>query len=225
MKDFILKKYPTLKYLFAALMLCFFLLVFRIKTTHDYFGLFLVWNLFLAFIPLGIAWYAEAQTQVINNNPRIIALLAIWLLFLPNAPYVITDLIHLSYSPEDWFWYDMMTISVFALLSLYFGFESIRVWRKLFVKQIAAKWVNLATVAVLILCGFGIYLGRFIRFNSWDVVINPLELLYTIAQYLINPIQNHRVWIFTLSFGLLLNAGYFSFQFWLTKKQNHDSTC
>ncbi|MCC4213903.1 DUF1361 domain-containing protein [Leeuwenhoekiella parthenopeia] len=225
MKNFILKKYTTLKYLLATLLLCFFLLVFRIKTTHDYFGLFLVWNLFLAFIPLGIAWYAEAQERLEKQKLQLFTALAVWLLFLPNAPYVITDLIHLSYSPEDWLWYDLVTISVFALLSLYFGFESIRVWRKLLATQIAAKWVNLATVAVLILCGFGIYLGRFIRFNSWDVVTNPLELLYTIAQYLINPIQNHRVWIFTLSFGLLLNAGYFSFQFWLTKKQNHDSTC
>lgn len=110
MKDFILKKYPTLKHLFAALMLCFFLLVFRIKTTHDYFGLFLVWNLFLAFIPLGIAWYVEAQAQLAKQELQLFTALAVWLLFLPNAPYVITDLIHLSYSPEEWFWYDVVTI-------------------------------------------------------------------------------------------------------------------
>ncbi|MAW94482.1 MULTISPECIES: DUF1361 domain-containing protein [unclassified Leeuwenhoekiella] len=225
MKNFILNKYTTLKYLFAALILCFFLLVFRIKSTHDYFGLFLVWNLFLAFVPLGIAWYVEAQTQILKNKLKIATLLAIWLLFLPNAPYVITDLVHLSYSPPNWFWYDVITISVFALLSLYFGFQSIRVWRKLFATQITAKGLNLATIAVLLLCGFGIYLGRFIRFNSWDLVTNPFDLAYTILQYLINPIQHRWVWIFTLSFGLLLNAGYFSFQFWLTQKQPHDATC
>lgn len=225
MKNFILNKYTTLKYLSLALLLCFFLLVFRIKSTHDYFGLFLVWNLFLAFIPLGIAWYVEAQTPLLNQKFKITILLAIWLLFLPNAPYVITDLIHLSYSPANWFWYDVVTISVFALLSLYFGFESIRVWRRLLAAQITAKGLNLATIAVLLLCGFGIYLGRVVRFNSWDLVTNPFDLTYTILQYLINPIQNRWVWIFTLSFGLLLNAGYFSFQFWLTKKQSHDATC
>ena len=218
MKNFILNKYTTLKYLFAALLLCFFLLVFRIKTTHAYFGLFLVWNLFLAFIPLGIAWYVEAQGRLAKQKLQRNTALAVWLLFLPNAPYVITDMVHLSYSPPEWLWYDGITISAFALLSLYFGFQSILVWRKVLSKTLSATGLNLTTILVLILCGFGIYLGRFIRFNSWDLVTHPVLLFKTIAHYLVNPIQNHQVWIFTLSFGLLLNAGYFSFQFWLTKK-------
>ena len=123
MKDFILNKYNTLKYLFGALLLCFFLLVFRIKTTHDFFGLFLVWNLFLAFVPLGVAWYMQHRGTQLNSISKY-TLLVLWLLFLPNAPYVITDVIHLSYSPSNWFIYDGITIGVFALLSLYFGFQS-----------------------------------------------------------------------------------------------------
>lgn len=224
MKNFIFEKYSILKYLVAALLLCFLLLAFRIKTTQDFFGLFLVWNLFLAFIPLAIAWYVEAQKQVINPKFKMIAA-AIWLLFLPNAPYVMTDLIHLTYSTPNWFWYDVITISAFALLSLYLGFESIRVWRKLCIEYLSTHLLNLATIAVLVLCGFGIYLGRVVRFNSWDLLTQPGDLGYTIFQYLINPIEHKWVWIFTFGFGLFLNLGYFGFQILLNTKSSENATC
>lgn len=211
MKDFILNKYNTLKYLFGALLLCFFLLVFRIKTTHDFFGLFLVWNLFLAFVPLGIAWYVQHRGTQLNSISKY-TLLVLWLLFLPNAPYVITDLIHLSYSPSNWFIYDGITIGVFALLSLYFGFQSLIEVRKLFKTKIAETWLNTLTAGVLILCGFGIYLGRVVRFNSWDLITNPLDLFGTIGLYLINPIEHKSVWIFTLGFGIFLNFSFFLFR-------------
>ena len=213
MKDFILNKYNTLKYLFGALLLCFFLLVFRIKTTHDFFGLFLVWNLFLAFVPLGIAWYVQHRGTQLNSISKY-TLLVLWLLFLPNAPYVITDVIHLSYSPSNWFIYDGITIGTFALLSLYFGFQSLIEVRKLFKSELAETWLNALTMGVLILCGFGIYLGRVVRFNSWDLITNPLDLLSTISLYLINPIEHKSVWMFTLGFGIFLNFGFFLFKTW-----------
>ena len=213
MKDFILNKYNTLKYLFGALLLCFFLLVFRIKTTHDFFGLFLIWNLFLAFVPLGIAWYLQHKKSHINSVLKY-ALLVLWLLFLPNAPYVITDLIHLAYSPLNWFIYDGITIAAFALFSLYFGFQSLIEVRKLFKPEIAEARLNIFTSGVLILCGFGIYLGRVVRFNSWDLITNPLDVFSTIGHYLINPIENKSVWLFTLGFGIFLNFFFFLFKMW-----------
>ncbi|MEC8683477.1 MAG: DUF1361 domain-containing protein [Bacteroidota bacterium] len=216
MKDFIITKYDTLKYLFGALLLCLCLLVFRIKTTHDFFGLFLIWNLFLAFVPLGIAWYLQHKKSHINSVLKY-ALLVLWLLFLPNAPYVITDLIHLAYSPLNWFIYDGITITAFAFLSLYFGFQSLIEVRKLFKPEIAEARLNIFTSGVLILCGFGIYLGRVVRFNSWDLITNPLDLFSTIGHYFINPIENKSVWLFTLGFGIFLNFSFFLFKMW---KQN-----
>ncbi|HBO30355.1 MAG TPA: hypothetical protein DD462_11210 [Leeuwenhoekiella sp.] len=213
MKDFIITKYDTLKYLFGALLLCLCLLVFRIKATHDFFGLFLIWNLFLAFVPLGIAWYLQHKKSHINSVLKY-ALLVLWLLFLPNAPYVITDLIHLAYSPLNWFIYDGITIAAFALFSLYFGFQSLIEVRKLFKPQIAEARLNIFTSGVLILCGFGIYLGRVVRFNSWDLITNPLDVFSTIGHYLINPIENKSVWLFTLGFGIFLNFFFFLFKMW-----------
>ncbi|MEC8884968.1 MAG: DUF1361 domain-containing protein [Bacteroidota bacterium] len=213
MKDFIITKYDTLKYLFGALLLCLCLLVFRNKATHDFFGLFLVWNLFLAFVPLGIAWYMQHRNTHLNSISKYV-LLVLWLLFLPNAPYVITDLIHLAYSPLNWFIYDGITITAFAFLSLYFGFQSLIEVRKLFKTELAEARLNIFTAGVLILCGFGIYLGRVVRFNSWDLITNPLDLFSTIGHYFINPIENKSVWLFTLGFGFFLNFSFFLFKTW-----------
>ena len=221
MKNFIITKYTTLKNLFAAVLLCFFLLVFRIKSTQDYFGLFLVWNLFLAFIPLGIAWYA----QQLKPGLKSYLLLGIWLLFLPNAPYVITDLVHLSYSPSHWLIYDAFVILLFAAISLYFGFLSILEMRRHFKTKYSNTLLNAAIACILLLCGFGIYLGRVVRFNSWDVVTNPLELMRTIARFLYHPFTYAGVWLFTLGFGLLLNLAYFIFQEIFKSKKVYNGTC
>ncbi|RXG29937.1 DUF1361 domain-containing protein [Leeuwenhoekiella marinoflava] len=224
MKEFILTKYATLKYLFIALLVCFLLLVFRIKTTHDTFGLFLVWNLFLAFIPLGIVWFMQFNKKLFLNPIKKILTLVLWLLFLPNAPYVLTDLIHLSYSPSQWFIYDAMVILAFAGISLYFGFQSILELRRLLKNKINKKLLNIATLSILVLCGFGVYLGRVVRFNSWDLVTNPFELFTTIFQFLINPIEHKLVWLFTLVFEIFLNAAFYIFQLWHNSIGNYDTT-
>ncbi|MFD2826643.1 DUF1361 domain-containing protein [Leeuwenhoekiella polynyae] len=224
MKEFILTKYTTLKHLFIALLVCFLLLVFRVKTTHDYFGLFLVWNLFLAFIPLGIVWFIQFNKKLFLNPIKKFFVLVLWLLFLPNAPYVLTDLIHLSYSTSQWFVYDAIVILTFAGISLYFGYQSILELRRLLKNTINKKLLNIATISVFILCGFGIYLGRVVRFNSWDLVTNPFELFTTILQFLINPVKHKLVWLFTLAFGILLNAGFYIFQLGHKSTRNYDST-
>ncbi|RXG13318.1 putative membrane protein [Leeuwenhoekiella aestuarii] len=224
MKKFILTKYTTLKHLFIALLVCFLLLVFRVKTTHDYFGLFLVWNLFLAFIPLGIVWFMKFNKELFLNPIKKFFMLLLWLLFLPNAPYVLTDLIHLSYSPSQWFVYDAVVILTFAGVSLYFGYQSILELRRLLKNTINKKLLNIATISVFILCGFGIYLGRVVRFNSWDLVTNPFELFTTILQVLTNPVEYKFVWLFTLAFGTLLNAGFYIFQLGHKSISNYDST-
>jgi len=223
MKEFILTKYTTLKYLFITLLTCCLLLAFRIKTTHDCFGLFLVWNLFLAFIPLSIVWFMQFNKKLFQNPLKKYLAIGLWLLFLPNAPYVLTDLVHLSYSPSQWMVYDAVLILMFAGISLYFGYQSILELRRFLENTINKKLLNIATISVFILCGFGIYLGRVVRFNSWDLVTNPFELFTTVLRFLINPIEHKLVWLFTLVFGILLNAGFYIFQLWHKSIINYDT--
>lgn len=224
MKNFILNKYVTLKYLFIAFLVCFLLLIFRIKTMQNYFGLFLVWNLFLAFIPLSIVWFMQFNKKLFQNPLKKYLAISLWLLFLPNAPYVLTDLVHLSYSPQNWMAYDSITILCFALLSLYFGFLSILELREMLKREFSKNILNIATAFILVLCGFGIYLGRVVRFNSWDLLTNPLELIQTIADFIYYPFLYKWVWVFTLAFGILLNASFYIFQFWHKSINSYDTT-
>lgn len=169
----------------------------RIGIAGNFKGLFLVWNLFLAWIPFLISFL------LVHPKNRLGALfmvpfLGLWLLFLPNAPYLITDLIHLR--PRDGvpLWYDATILFVFAFLGLLLGIVS-----SLFVHEIMEKyigpfkaWLFLSTCFTL--SGYGIYLGRFLRWNSWDLLVNPIELLRDSFFRLTNPIAIAVTGIFAL---------------------------
>lgn len=209
MKTQIKTRYTQHKYICIATICCAILLVIRLKITGDFFGLFLVWNLFLAFIPLGIVWLLKEQNTLLKNNFIVALILGIWLLFLPNSPYILTDLIHLSYSNPSWFYYDSILIISFAITGLYFAFLSIYELKMIFRKQFSRSVLNTGIVSVLYLSAFGIYLGRILRFNSWDILANPLVLFKTLLQFVLSPVENSGVWLFTFIFGTLLTVLYF----------------
>ena len=158
--------------------LCCAMLSYRVANAHCSSYIFLAWNLLLAIIPLGIAYYLYSYDQRYPGRYfLIIALALLWLLFLPNAPYIITDFVHLRTRPNIPLWYDVMLLFAFSvtgliagLISLYFIHEVV----ELLVNKLTGwLFIGLATV----LCGFGVYLGRVVRFNSWDLFTNTWHLL------------------------------------------------
>ncbi|MFI8380286.1 DUF1361 domain-containing protein [Leeuwenhoekiella sp. NPDC079379] len=209
MKTRIETHYTQLKFICIATICCAVLLMIRLKITRDFFGLFLVWNLFLASIPLGIVWLLKEQKTLIKNNFIVALAFGIWLLFLPNSPYILTDLIHLSYSNPSWFYYDSILIISFAITGLYFGFLSIYELKMIFRKKFNLSVLNTGIIAVLYLSALGIYLGRILRFNSWDILANPTVLFKTLLQFVLSPVENSEVWLFTFIFGTLLTVLYF----------------
>ncbi len=92
----------------------------RIKITGSYFFLFLVWNLFLALIPFAISTYLVSKPEI--SKVRLFLWATVWLLFLPNAPYIVTDLVHLKLHNPFWGWFDVLLLVSFAIngLLLYF---------------------------------------------------------------------------------------------------------
>src|SRR5215212_3141333 len=109
--------------LLAASVLCVGLLELRIRETGDGFYRFLVWNLFLAWIPLVLAAVAYARSRR-GLGSLTAALLVAWLMFFPNAPYLLTDFIHLAQGPAP-LWYDALMLSAFAWTGLLLGFASL----------------------------------------------------------------------------------------------------
>ncbi|WP_170110583.1 DUF1361 domain-containing protein [Flavilitoribacter nigricans] len=145
--------------------------------------LFLVWNLFLAWVPYGISLLIRPE------QPRWwrYILLGAWLPFFPNAPYIITDLLHLQERLPVPLWYDMLTIFSFAWTGLIFGYLSlIRIQKHCF-DQWGPVMSNLITAGVWLLAGLGIYIGRFLRWNSWDVLTSPRALVADLGSIFADP--------------------------------------
>lgn len=137
---------------------------------------FLLWNAFLALVPWGLARLVE-RASARRQRATTAALLGAWLLFLPNAPYLVTDLLHLRARPPVPHWYDVLLLGTAALLGLLAGaFSLVRVQRVLR-RHRGGRVARLVVLAAITLSGFGIYLGRFERFNSWDLILHPWTVL------------------------------------------------
>lgn len=187
-----------------------FILMIRMKLTHSYYYLFLVWNLFLAFIPFAISTYLSFQQKI--NSVILIAISIVWLLFLPNAPYIITDLFHLQYSHPNSIWLDVLTISAFAVTGMYFFYQSLLTMETIFKKKFGKTTSTYMTPIFIVLVAFGVYLGRYLRFNSWEILSQPLSIFESITSIIFNPKTNHNVWLFTALFALFLAVFYYAFK-------------
>ncbi|MBF9220867.1 DUF1361 domain-containing protein [Hymenobacter ruricola] len=191
----------------TSLALSFLLIVGRVLMTGHFTFLFLIWNLFLAVIP-----FALSTLLGIAQGPLRVRLLlpvgAAWLLFFPNAPYILTDLFHLDARPGVPLWYDLALILSCAWNGLMLAYASLSDMQRLVQARLGfwSGWV-FATLALL-LSSFGIYLGRYLRFNSWDVLANPLTLFYDIVNRILHPFSFPGTWGVTLVFGLFLLVGY-----------------
>jgi uncharacterized membrane protein len=193
--------------LLAASVLSIGTLVAQIQATHDHRYTFLLWNLFLAWVPLIAAAVAFALAQR-GVGGLVGVLVAVWLLFFPNAPYLLTDFIHLHGNGPSPLWYDALMLSSFAWTALMLGFASLYLIHAIIRRRVgaAAGWV--VVVCALGLASFGVYLGRFARFNSWDVVTRPHLVLSVIRQDLDSPLHDPRMVIALLVLTASLLVGY-----------------
>lgn len=181
----------------------------RVISTGNLRYLFLVWNLFLAWIPMVFALLAcEKYRSASARDWRFLGLAGAWLLFFPNAPYIFTDLIHLTTRYFPHFWVDLIIILLCALTGLVLGFVSLYLMQSVVARVLgrAAGWLFIAAVAVL--SGFGIYLGRFLRFNSWDVLFKPRQLYHDIGNWVANPLANPNALTFPALFAMFLFITY-----------------
>ena len=169
----------------------------------------LAWNLFLAWLPLIFSVLAcERYEQGSGRDWRFLSFGAAWLLFFPNAPYIFTDLMHLVVRFSEHFWLDLVLILLFALTGLVLGFLSLYLMQSV-VKEMygwTASWVFVAGVACV--SSFGIYLGRFLRFNSWDVVFKPYEFYDKLGSWASQSYGKPATFPFLVLFSTFLFISY-----------------
>lgn len=198
-KDLLFDKYIPIRNISIGILVTTLLLTIRIKLTQDPLFIFLGWNLILALIPFGIALFIYKNPSILSRWYSRIALALIWLLFLPNAPYIITDFIHLQISKSNFFVLDFILIASCAITGVLSGVYSFKIMIELLSLFYSKKFMNLLSIAISFLCGFGVYLGRVVRLNSWDIFTRPWHTCILILESIAEPLA----WIITVSFGCL----------------------
>jgi uncharacterized membrane protein len=182
----------TIPALLAASAFCVLLVVYRRHHTGDAFYDFLVWNLVLAWVPFVLALLAYAKARS-GGGALVVVLGVLWLLFFPNAPYLLTDFIHLHESITTPLWYDALMLAAIAWTGLVLGFASLYVMQTIWDRSAGAFVSWLGVVGALALASFGVYLGRFLRFNSWDALVHPRRIAHVVRTELENPFQHPRL--------------------------------
>jgi uncharacterized membrane protein len=162
--------------------LCLALVLGRTLFSHTSHFQFLVWNLFLAWIPLVLAALIHRIAARRGDLARLIVVpgALVWLLFFPNAPYIVTDFVHLGQFHDNVpGWFDVMLISWYAWTGLMLGVVSLRLMQEIVARAMGSRVGWLFVVLVTVAGSIGIYLGRFLRWNSWNLFQAPLSLADT----------------------------------------------
>jgi len=191
----IYEQLPFIQKMSIATSFSLLLVLIRYLKTDTIQYLFLVWNLFLACIPYTITLLLDIRK---TNRFVFWCSFCIWLSFLPNSPYIITDLQHLRSSTLQHVWFDVLLILSFAINGLILGFTSLQMMQKSIQQRFSKKISTISTYTILLLCGFGIYLGRVLRWNSWDLLQNPIKILSDISKRVLFPIEHIHTWVFTM---------------------------
>lgn len=186
------------------------LLLARVFTSGRFSYAFLAWNLFLAYIPFLISNWLSRHTEVLKSRIKLILLIFTWLLFMPNSFYILTDLFHLENMGNGHPWFDLTLILSFAWNGILFGILSIRKMEML-LKKTKGKFISAFVICtVMWLNAFGIYIGRFLRFNSWDIIVNPFSLLAEISDIVFNPYDYRYVWAMSFCFAFFMVIIYYT---------------
>jgi uncharacterized membrane protein len=173
----------------AATIFCLILVRARIAYSDTFRYTFLIWNLFLAWIPFMIAYVTYSVALRRTTLYVVIPISAfLWLIFFPNAPYILTDFQHLSLDNAGApLWFDVIMLVWCAWTGLLLGVISLYLMQEIVKREFGrvVGWIFVFVVAAL--SSAGIYIGRFIRWNSWDILRNPFGIAATLLDQAIDP--------------------------------------
>ncbi len=169
---------------------------------------FLVWNLFLAYLPYKISCMLMRRLEWMENKWKFSFLFIAWLLLVPNTFYIITDLFHLHKGEVIPVWFELALIISFAWNGILLGISSIKQMETIVKLKWNMKSEWLYIYPVMLLNALGIYIGRYLRFNSWDVITAPSDLASEIFYLLLHPVRNRFDWSMIICYSLLLSLFY-----------------
>lgn len=185
------------------------LLLTRFVAYREFTFGYMVWNLLLAALPLvASVWLARRLATESWLTKENLVLTALWLGFLPNSFYVITDLIHIAEVSSNQILFDSVMLFSFAVTGLALGYASVILIHKALRQRLQHASTNRLVTVIFLACGYAIYLGRYMRWNTWDVLINPIGLLSNVADSIVNPSESSPAVQTTLLFFIFISVGY-----------------
>ncbi len=166
---------------------------------------YLLWNLLLAWIPLIISLYLRIiLTKKLFSSWQAIIVGLIWLIFIPNSFYLLSDYIHLQEVGKSTILYDVLLFSIIIFTGVLIGFSSVSMVFAEFKKRFSKTSCYFILSLIFLIISFGIYIGRDLRWNSWDVVINPAGLLLDVFYQLKNFSNYPSMLIIVFSYFLIM---------------------
>lgn len=197
------------KEILLLIVFCITLNLLRVVMFDTISLIYLLWNIFLAFIPFLISstltWHVH-HAKV--STAELLAGGFFWLLLFPNAPYLITDFVHLGETRAAPIWFDILVIFSCAWVGLEFAYYSLLHIEDLLRRKWSEFTVQLLLLPILGFTSFGIYLGRFLRFNSWDILTAPGDLFASIIHIFLGETRFPQAFYFTTLFFAFLWVSY-----------------
>lgn len=176
------------------------------ELVHQY----LLWNLFLAWLPFGLAlWLHAVLRRKLWSSWEALLVTIAWVVFLPNSFYMVSDFIHLNELATDQVLFGAVTFTSFVFTSLCLGISSLYIVHRELLRRARARMATIMVGVLLLVASAAIYVGRDLRWNSWDVVINPFGLLFDVSERLLHPSQYGQALAVILPFFALLVMMYF----------------
>ena len=170
---------------------------------------YLNWNLFLAWIPLILSYWLIRYLDTGSwKSWQAITITALWLLFLPNSFYIATDFIHLQQNVHNSLLFDVALLLSFTFNGFLLGYLSVYAVHRALLRRLSSRTAHGLIALVFLLCGFAIYIGRYLRWNTWDILINPAGVLFDVSDRFINPAVHEQTFRTTGLFFVLIGVFY-----------------
>lgn len=198
------------KSIILLIILSIVLNILRIIIWDKFSLIYILWNIFLAFIPFVISSFMVLLLKEEKLKKfTLIFLGSLWLLFIPNAPYVITDFVHLGVVRAVPILYDTLLLFTSALIGLIFGLISINHIEQIISLKFSKNITSIFIYLLIFIISFGVYLGRFLRFNSWDIFARPGNVFNGLKEIFTNITNLTEALLFTTLFFIFILIFYF----------------
>lgn len=202
--------YPFITSIALACLVSVLLLLGRFVFTDTLRYVFLLWNLVLAIVPMFLAWWLHERVKTQSwFKWQQLLLSFLFIGFLPNAFYLITDFVHLQPTAEASLYFDVVLLSSFVFNGMVLGFVSIYLVHRQLLRRISEEKAMFLIGLIFLSASFAAYLGRFTRFNTWDIILRPAGLLFDVSDRFVNPTQHTDTYLATATLFLVLFSIYY----------------